>query len=146
MERVKNILLIIYINTFVMAALFIIVGEVDVFQVVGTLADDKNCEFVVTTVMELITICAIPLALRMMKFGPVRRIVRKESVDGYQKVAVIRLAILEFVVIVNILFYYFFMNVAFAYMSIIGAISLAFVTPTLQRCMAEYDMIMNDES
>lgn len=48
----------------------------------GGLAGDVQGEFLTVTIMELLTICSIPLALRLFKFKAVRSIIeRKRQTD-----------------------------------------------------------------
>ena len=99
----------------VMVALF----ETDILPT-GILKDDNGSdEFWAATVMELLTLCLIPVALRLLKFG------------------MIRMLMLCVPMVANILLYYLYMNVAFGYMAIIIFLCLAFVLPTKARCEQE---------
>ena len=49
----------------------------------------------------------------------------------------VRLAMLAFLVIVNVACYYLYMNASFGYMAIIAAICMLFVYPSLGRCKEE---------
>lgn len=99
--------------------------------------------FVVATVMELLTICVIPFALRFMKFGFVaRRIERAEGDEARMqechKMTVIRLTMITDLMSINTLLYYLSaLTVAYGYMAIILLISLGFVYPSLSRFLAE---------
>lgn len=99
--------------------------------------------FVVATVMELLTICVIPFALRFMKFGFVaRRIKRAEGdeakMQACHKMTLYRLTMLTGLMLVNTLLYYLSaLTVAYGYMAIILLISLGFVYPSLSRFLGE---------
>ncbi|MBQ8712837.1 MAG: hypothetical protein IJ551_08505 [Prevotella sp.] len=54
-----------------------------------------------------------------------------------KKWGVLRLIMLEVPMLVNTLLYYAYANTAFGYMAIIIAITLPFVYPSMNRCMAE---------
>lgn len=97
-------------------------------------------EFAFAMVMEIATICLIPLALRLFKFKKVAESLK--TVDGLRLWGTVRLAILCVPMVVNTLLYYLFMNVAFGYLAIILFLCLFFVMPTRQRCEAE----MNTEN
>ncbi|MBR3445170.1 MAG: hypothetical protein IKH14_04790, partial [Prevotella sp.] len=72
MKRTQSILTI-EIAAFVVAAL-IVVGLFESNTLLeGSLADSKTHEFLVVTTMELLTLCAVPLALRLFKFKSVER-------------------------------------------------------------------------
>ena len=45
-------------------------GEADILPV-GVLAEDKEAEFVLASIMEVLTIVAIPLALKLFKLKPI---------------------------------------------------------------------------
>ncbi len=99
--------------------------------------------FVVATVMELLTICIIPFALRLMKFGFVaRRIQRTEGDEARMqechKMTLVRLTMLTDLMFINTLLYYLSaLTVAYGYMAIILLISLGFVYPSLSRFLGE---------
>lgn len=66
MKRTQSILTI-EIATFVVAALIVVVLFESNTLLEGSLADSKTNEFLVVTAMELLTLCAVPLALRDRK-------------------------------------------------------------------------------
>ncbi|WP_440427997.1 hypothetical protein [Prevotella merdae] len=115
----------------VMAALF----ETDLLPT-GILKDDNGSdEFWAATVMELLTLCVIPVALRLFKFGALKK--RLISAEALLKLGIIRMLMLCVPMVANILLYYLYMNVAFGYMAIIIFLCLAFVLPTKARCEQE---------
>lgn len=104
----------------------------------GVLAGtDANLEFVLTSLMELLTVCAIPLMLRLFKFEAVRK--KIAHADHYLPWAMLRMATLLALLLVNTLLYYLFMNVAFGYMALILVLCLFFVLPSKARCEAEVE-------
>lgn len=94
-----------------------------------------SSEFVWATLMELLTLCTIPMALRLFRFGSVAK--RLVSSDALCRFGSIRLLMLCVPMVVNTLLYYMYMNVAFGYMGIILFLSLFFVMPTAKRCEEE---------
>lgn len=105
----------------------------------GSLAGEGNesAEFLVTIVMELLTLAAIPSALRLFKAAG-DRICDERSLMRF---SVIRLAILLVPLWGNTLLYYLFMNATFGYMAIITLIAMVFVYPPKQQSQndgAEY--------
>ena len=102
----------------------------------GELALDKQLDFFVATLMECLTICCIPVALRLLKFGKVRRAFERGA-EGYVRWAAVRIALIAVPMMVNTWAYYQFMNVAFAYMAIIGMLTLLLVYPTRSRYLHE---------
>lgn len=117
------------------AALVVVAFEAELLPS-GTLAGrDGSDEFVVLSVMELVTICQIPVALRLFKFRTVAA--RLVSADGLLRYGTLRLLMLCVPMLANALLYYLYMNVAFGYMGIILFLCMAFVLPTKGRCEAE---------
>lgn len=89
----------------------------------------ESTEFIVTIVMELLTLAAIPLALRLFKMAG-DKICDEVSLMRF---SLIRLAILLGPLWGNTLLYYLFMNATFGYMAIITLIAMAFVYPAKQH-------------
>ena len=87
--------------------------------------------------MELITICLIPISLRLFKFHVVKRAFQSSAEAALRKWGSVRLLMLTLPMLVNCWLYYQFMNVAFGYMGIIGLLSLCFVYPSKARCNQE---------
>lgn len=102
------------------------------------LVGDANAEFITVSAMEILTICLMPLALRLFKL---KRISKELATSGRQALAKwgsIRMAMLCLPMIANTLLYYMSgLNVAFGYMAIIGLICLVFIYPGTSRCMSE---------
>lgn len=102
----------------------------------GELAVDKQLDFFVATLMECLTICCIPIALRLLKFAAVCRALER-GIKEYVRWAAVRIALISVPMMVNTWAYYQFVNVAFAYMAIIGMLSLLLVYPTRSRYLHE---------
>lgn len=105
----------------------------------GIFADKKQSEFIVLTCMEILTICTIPLALRLFKFKSVKRSLDVNGIQAVQKWGIIRIVLLTMPMTLNILLFYLFGNVAFGYMAIILFLSLFFIYPTKNRCQSEIE-------
>ena len=118
--------------TIVLVVLF----ETDVLPS-GLMATEKQTEFLLTTLMELLTLPSVYMALRLFKFEKVHQDLVTRKADGLRRWGLIRLAILLPPMLLNTVFYYLFMNTTFGYMAIIQAICLPFVYPSEARCEAE---------
>ena len=103
----------------------------------GALAGDKVAEYYVAIAMELLTICLIPLSLRLFKFKAVRKALTADAATALRRWGMLRMAMLTVPMMVNCVLYYQFMNVAFGYMGIIGLLCLVFVFPSKTRCESE---------
>ncbi len=95
---------------------------------------NKMSEYYVAIAMELVTICLIPISLRLFKFRGVKRALQSSAETALGHWGSVRLSMLTLPMLVNCWFYYQFMNVAFGYMGIIGLLSLCFVYPSKVRC------------
>ena len=134
MKETQKILMTTFVASLVCALLLVVVGEIGVLPT-GAMAERKSAEFVVLSVMELLTICTIPLALRLFKFNTVKR--RLTEPKGLCRWALVRMLMLACLMIANVLLYYLFMNPAFGYMGIIVFLCMFFIVPTQSRCENE---------
>lgn len=142
MKRIQKILLLNYLFSLGLSLLWVVLNENDVFEFVGTLHTDANSDFMLTSVMEIITICSIPIALRLFKFGAIRETVRKDNSQlhsTFLAFSLVRLDMLLVPMLVNAVLYYLFMNVAFGYMAIILFLACFFVFPSQECCEKEYN-------
>lgn len=136
MKRTQSILTI-EIAAFVVAAL-IVVGLFESNTLLeGSLADSKTNEFLVVTAMELLTLCTVPLALRLFKFKSVERSLKENGQQALLKWGTIRIMLIVVPMLLNVILFYLFGNVAFGYMAIILFLCLFFIYPTKSRCEAE---------
>lgn len=138
MQQARKILFAQFLAAVFVCLFFVAAFESNLFFA-GEYAVCKSSEFVTLSVMELFTIVSIPLALRLFKFKSVSRALttgnRRER--QFIKWGSIRLTMLCLPMLANTLFYYFFMNMAFGYMTIIQFLCLFFVFPTVDRCINE---------
>lgn len=98
-----------------------------------------EAEFIVLTVMEVLTVVSIPFALKFLKLKMIKKQFDKAPVrvEKYKELALIRMEILILPMIFNTLFYYLFMQTSFGYLAIIQLICLCFITPSKSRCERE---------
>jgi hypothetical protein len=114
----------------------VVLFETDVLPS-GLMATEKQTEFLLTTLMELLTLASVYMALRLFKFDKVHQELVTRKAVGLRRWGLIRLAILLLPMPLNTVLYYLFMNTTFGYMAIILAICLPFVYPSEARCEAE---------
>ena len=136
MKQVSKQLLTFYIAQIVIALVFIVLFETDTLPV-GVKADDKQSEFVLTALMEIISLGAAFLGLRLFKFKPIHNDLVNRKATAMWKWGMTRLIILEVPMVINTLLYYIYMNTTFGYLGIILLLCLPFVYPSLSRCEAE---------
>lgn len=125
----------IFLTSIAVGLVIVVLFENDLLPCGIMILDDKSVEFVVATIMELLTICVIPVALKLFRFKRISKLLT--SAEALSKWGTIRLLMLCVPMIVNTVFYYMFMNVAFGYMGIIIFLCLFFVVPTKERCRSE---------
>ena len=132
----QRILQIIFYSIVVTAILLVLLFENNVFST-GLYADNKPADFLFTTIMEILTICCIPLALRLIKDKTMEKYAVPRRMQIYRRKAMLRLLLLGCPLLVNTFLYYLFMNVAFGYMAIILFLCLLFIIPTKERQQRE---------
>ncbi|MDO4160686.1 MAG: hypothetical protein Q4D41_09545 [Prevotellaceae bacterium] len=137
MNKTRNILMAEMLFSIAVSLIIVVLFETDTL-LPGTFAADTNTEFLSVTMMEIITICAIPFALRLFKFKGVNRSLSADKERGLLVWGSVRMMGLCLPMMVNTLLYYLFsFNVAFGYMAIICLICLVFIYPSMRRCLAE---------
>ena len=103
----------------------------------GLLADDKQSEFILTFIMELLSLGAAFLGLRLFKFASVHNELIARREPAMWKWGLIRLLILEVPMLAETLLYYIYMNTTFGYLGIMLLLCLPFVFPSKSRCEDE---------
>ena len=136
MKQVSKQLQVFYIAQVVLALVVIALFELNLLPE-GIKADDKLSEFALTSVMELITLGAAFLGLRLFKFKAIHNDLVNRKETAMWKWGMARLLILEAPMVINTLLYYIYMNPTFGYLAIILLLCLPFVFPSLNRCLSE---------
>ena len=136
MKLISKQLMVVYIAQLVLALLFVVFFELDVLPV-GIKADDKQSEFLLTALMEIVTLGAVFLGLRLFKFKAIHDDLVRRQEPAMSKWGMLRLLILEVPMVIDTLLYYIYMNTTFGYLAIILLLCLPFVFPSLNRCLAE---------
>lgn len=136
MKKTKNILSAIMYGSIVLSLAITVLYETETL-LPGDLTANPNTEFLTVSLMEVLTICLIPLALRLFKFRKISQALISNPAKELLQWGALRLVMLCLPMVINTLLYYLFMNVAFGYMAIIGLICLIFVNPSMARCTSE---------
>ena len=138
MKETKKLLMTLFCIPFGYVVAVAIVFETNIFES-GVYADDKNVEFVMTAVMELLTLATVFLALRLFKFNKVHDDLVARKYSALKKWGMLRLLMLGLPMMYNTYLYYMFMNTTFGYMAIIQILCMPFVFPSKSRCEAEVE-------
>ncbi|MDD7273774.1 MAG: hypothetical protein PUG96_07490 [Prevotellaceae bacterium] len=104
--------------------------------------EDAQTRFVLQISLQLLTLCAIPVALTMMHFSFIKkRISDKDDVAKvavYARWSIVRLLVLGVPLLLNSVAYYLCgAEVGFFYLAVICLLSLFFVFPTEKRRQRE---------
>lgn len=136
MKKVSKQLTAFYIAQLALALVFIVLFELDVLPV-GIMSEDKQSEFVLTALMEIVSLGAAFLGLRLFKFKAIHHDLITREEKAMWKWGMTRLLILEAPMVIDTLLYYIYLNTTFGYLAIILLLCLPFVFPSLNRCLAE---------
>ena len=136
MKKVSKQLMAFYIAQIALVLVIIVLFETDVLPV-GVKADDKQSDFVMVALMEIISLGAAFLGLRLFKFKPIHDDLVSRPETAMWKWGMSRLLILEVPMVIDTLLYYIYMNTTFGYLGIMLLLCLPFVFPTLNRCLDE---------
>lgn len=138
METIQKKLQLIFWIPIALSAIIIVLGELDIIPN-GILANDKQVEFVIMSMMEILTIIAIPVALKLFKFKAIANKLASDTLHHFERWGIVRLCLLNMPMVINLVCYYLFVGAGFGYLAIILFLSLFFVYPSLSRCYNETD-------
>lgn len=138
METIQKKLQLIFWIPIALSAIIIVSGELDIIPN-GILANDKQVEFVIMSMMEILTIIAIPVALKLFKFKAIANKLASDTLLHFKRWGIVRLCLLNVPMVINLVCYYLFVGAGFGYLAIILFLSLFFVYPSLSRCYNETD-------
>lgn len=139
MQRTKNILTAELVASVAAALLIVVLFETGL-MVPGGLFGNGSAVFVAALVMEMITVCFIPLSLYMFKIGKVHGILTKDGDKAGRLLrwGSLRMMMLCLPMVLDTLFYYVFgLAVSFGYMAVIFFLCLFMVYPSMGRCISE---------
>lgn len=136
MKSISKKLTVVYISLAALALAIILLYETDMLET-GVMEDQKQSEFVLTALMELVSLGAAFLGLRLFKFKTVSQDLVSRKEPAMLKWGMIRLLILEVPMVIDTLLYYIYMNTTFGYLAVMLLLCLPFVFPSLNRCQAE---------
>lgn len=136
MRETRNFLMTIYVGALVLAGVILLLYETGVLES-GLVLESKKPEFITLTAMEIMTLVAIYLGLRLFKTEKIHQDLLERKETALKKWGLLRLQLLDVPLIANILFYEWYLNTTFGYMAIILLICQPFVFPSMSRCIAE---------
>ena len=139
MKKDSNRLKALFFTPIALSALLAAGCETDIIESgLGITDNGGNGEVIVLAIMETITLCVIPLALRLFKFGFVAKRV-KVSRHSFLCFATVRIFLLTLPLMANTALYYFYIVPAFGYMAIMLLLAMPFIYPSESRCKNEME-------
>ena len=136
MKEVSKQLTFLFVLMIAIALTIVLLNECGVVES-GALADSKQTEFVAMTMMELASLAAAFLGLRLFKFKKIHQDLVNRKEPAMRQWGILRLLTLEVPMVVNTYLYYMYMNATFGYLAIILLLCLPFVFPSYNRCVSE---------
>ena len=136
MKKIASILRLEAMVPLIVSVVMVVLYESGIL-LEGGWEEDGIAEFTFKVIMEILTICLIPLALRMFKFKLIKDGIKRNGKRSLLLWSSVRLSFLCLPMVFNTWLYYQFMSPAFGYMAIIGFLSLFFVYPSVKRCKEE---------
>lgn len=140
MKRTKNVLTAELCLMVALTLLVVVLYESDTLAA-GALRGYNDLLFIITTVMELLTIGAIPLSLYLFRIEKVHRSLTTAADKPRQLLlwGSLRMMLVCVPMLSNTLFYYLFgFSVAFGYLAIVLFLCLFMIYPSMKRC--EYEV------
>ena len=123
--------MVFYIVQIVMALVIIVLFETGELPV-GVMAADKQSEFVLTALMEILSLGAAFLGLRLFKFQAIHRDLVSRKEPAMWKWGMTRLLILQVPMVINTLLYYIYehhVRLPWHYTLALPAVRLPFPEP-----------------
>lgn len=143
LKQVQRILMTNFLFMVVVALLLVALYELELLEPTD-LAGDGALVFVITVIMEFVTIVVIPVALKLFSLKAVHRKLVSRKGDALLQWGTARINMLCLPMLVNTFMYYQTMAPAFGYMAIILFLCLFFIYPSMSRCVAETEEQIND--
>lgn len=139
MKKTKNILTILFWTLLLTSVIIAVIFETGIMESGYLATQESNTEFILTIIIELLTLAVIPLSLKLFRFKSVKQSLIAGRETALVKWGTIRISMLLLLLLLNVILYYLFMNTSFAYMALIVIICLPFIYPSMDRCLIEVE-------
>lgn len=140
LKQTQKILMVNFWFILVVTLLLVALYETELLEPTD-LASDARRVFFLQVMMEMVTIVAIPVALKLFSLKAVRAKLVKGKGAALLPWGTARLNMLCLPMLVNSFLYYQTMSPTFGYMAIILFLCLFFIYPSMARCYAETEKI-----
>ena len=141
-KKLLNFLKSEYLGLWAMPLLLVVLYETGALTE-GTYAGDARMEYILQSVCILLTVCLIPLSLRLFSLNLVKRIKElplQEALKSYRLWSEVRLALLMAPAILGISFYYLTLNTSGLFCACMALIASLFCVPSRKRLLDELDL------
>lgn len=139
MKKTKKILTILFWTLLLTSVIIAVIFETGIMESGYLATQESNTEFILTIIIELLTLAVIPLSLKLFRFKSVKQSLIAGRETALVKWGTIRISMLLLLLLLNVILYYLFMNTSFAYMALIVIICLPFIYPSMDRCLIEVE-------
>ncbi len=138
MRQVRNILTVLFWSLLATSVLLAVLFETEVLPT-GLWTEYLQAEFLCRCTMEVLTLVAIWLSLRLFKMKRVHADIVARKEEALRKWGIVRLLMIEVPMLLNTLLYYMYMQTTYGYMAIILLLTLPFVYPSMDRCLGDVE-------
>ena len=143
----KNLSLLraLYCIFLLQAALLVLIYETEMLPV-GTQAYDSKANYLVEMSGLLLTIICIPLALKLMNFSWVKKMLRQQP-QKYLLLCIIRLGLLGVPLLFDVLAYYLLgLDATLGYLALMIVVAFLFIWPSQEKMEYECNSTTNPSS
>lgn len=103
----------------------------------GGIIDAPNIEFAYQSLVILLTMGALFLALRLFRIKSVEQLIKENPLTEYYPKSIVRMTILEFATMGNLIGYMLFVNSSFVWLALISVMGFFFIYPSKERFINE---------
>ena len=138
MEKTRNLLMALFAGFLLLAAILYIGGEFLHWDMALWEGANKEQRFICSTVMILLTICLLPLSLRLFKFKRISDELHARQAPALTRWGSVRIVCMGLLLVVNTFLYYAFgFESTYGYLAVVVLLCMPFIIPTMGRCVAE---------
>ncbi len=137
-QRYTRVLTIVFGSMWFSVVFFTLLFELELIPS-GVLVGDDITLYVTQTIGVLLTLAVIPGSLKWfhVRLQKLRKLPPKEALDGYLSASSMRIAALELSALYNLILYYFSLNTAPVYLTLITMMATVFCLPGRNRMREE---------
>ncbi len=132
-EKTLKVQRVIFWYMLLMNVLYFLITDFFLLDDGAIFTDNLQLEFIVQGVMILVTLGVIYGALRLFKFEWVKRRMEEDTIARYQDMSIVRMALCCGTAMMNVSFYWIFLNTSFMWLAVILLLTTPFIYPGKDR-------------